>query len=195
MYIYVYELSVCNKKKRKKKESIVDNDNIIVNNVNRTVNHNIKVSLNINSKVDKVGDVGNVINESDDLNTHNVAGDNIYVVKVIKPILLYGCEVWGMYNTKIVETFYLKFLKNTLKLSKRTPSIMVYGEIGRTPLEVGIKSRLLNFWGRIISGNQNKLSYLIYNLIYEMHLSETFHSDWIVYVKNALIETGEPSIW
>ena len=113
----------------------------------------------------------------------------------IKPILLYGCEVWGMCNTKIVETFYLKFLKNTLKLSKRTPSIMVYGEVGRTPLEVDTKSKLLNFWCRIISGNQNKLSYLMYNLIYQMDLSETFHSDWIMYVKNSLIEIGEPAIW
>ena len=32
----------------------------------------------------------------------------------IKPILLYGCEIWGTCNTKIAETFYLKFLKNTL---------------------------------------------------------------------------------
>ena len=69
----------------------------------------------------------------------------------IKPILLYGCEIWGTCNTKIAEIFYLKFLKNTLKLRKNTPSIMVYGKVGRTPLEVDIKTRLLNFWGRIIT--------------------------------------------
>lgn len=29
--------------------------------------------------------------------------------KVVKPILLYGCEVWGMGNTSVIERVHLKF--------------------------------------------------------------------------------------
>ena len=31
--------------------------------------------------------------------------------KIIKPILLYGCEVWGLSNTDILERVHLKFCK------------------------------------------------------------------------------------
>ena len=64
----------------------------------------------------------------------------------IQPILFYGCEIWGSENDNIVESFHLKFLKDMLKLKKCTPSIMVYGELGKTPLSIEIKLRILSYW-------------------------------------------------
>jgi hypothetical protein len=51
--------------------------------------------------------------------------------KMIKPILLYGCEVWGFSNNDILEKLHLKFCKILLNLKTSTPSYMVYGELGR----------------------------------------------------------------
>ena len=81
--------------------------------------------------------------------------------KIVLPILLYGCEIWGLDNITHVEIFYRKFLKRMLKLSKSTPNCMVYGETGRYELEHSIYVRMANFWCRIISGNQNKFSFII----------------------------------
>ena len=55
---------------------------------------------------------------------------------LVMPILLYGCEIWGFENNDILEKLHLKFCKMILNISKRTPSCMVYGELGRFPLSV-----------------------------------------------------------
>ena len=64
---------------------------------------------------------------------------------LILPILLYGCEVWGDENVLILDRLYLKYLKYVLGLKQSTPSCMVYGETGRFPLSVYIKTRMISF--------------------------------------------------
>ena len=53
--------------------------------------------------------------------------------KLIKPILLYGSEVWGFSNTDVIERAQLKFCKLLLELKNTTPSSMIYGEFGLSP--------------------------------------------------------------
>ena len=55
--------------------------------------------------------------------------------KLVFPILLYGCEIWGFHYVNVLETFYRKFLKKILHLRPSTPSCMVYGEFGKLPLQ------------------------------------------------------------
>ena len=43
--------------------------------------------------------------------------------KMVLPIMLYGCEVWGYENVNIMETLHLKFCKMVLKLKKSTPNV------------------------------------------------------------------------
>ena len=50
--------------------------------------------------------------------------------KMIKPILLNGCEVWGFSNNDILEKVQLKLCKILLNIKTSTPSYMVYGELG-----------------------------------------------------------------
>ena len=42
--------------------------------------------------------------------------------KIVKPILLYGAEVWGYGNLELVERVQLKFLKYVLNMKKSTPN-------------------------------------------------------------------------
>ena len=51
-------------------------------------------------------------------------------VKIVIPILLYRCEIWGFANLKVLERLYLKFCKMLLKLKKSTPNYVVYCELG-----------------------------------------------------------------
>ena len=61
--------------------------------------------------------------------------------KLVKPILLYGCEIWGSGNNDILEKVHLKFCKIILHLKATTPNCMIYGELGRYPLDIDIKLR------------------------------------------------------
>ena len=116
--------------------------------------------------------------------------------KMVKPILLYGSEIWGYSkNIDCLEKIQLRFCKLLLKLKSSTPNYMIYGELGRFPIEIDIKIRMVSFWARLLLGKETKLSYLSYRLLYTLSIEENVHSVWIKYLKELFDETGYSSIW
>ena len=115
--------------------------------------------------------------------------------KMIAPIFLYGCEVWGYGNIEPLEVFYRKFIKRVLGLSKATPNCIVYGEVGKRPLVNLIYIRMLSFWVKVSEGRECKLSSLIYKLIYRMHLGGEYDSPWLMCIKAILCNSGNPYFW
>ena len=111
---------------------------------------------------------------------------------MITPILLYGTEVWGCENADIIDQFYLKFCKSLLQT---TPSVMIYGELGTTPLHLKIKSRVSSFLYRTVSGSKDKIYYKLYQLMHYLHENDLFHSDLIKTVHNTLNTKGLYDIW
>ena len=110
---------------------------------------------------------------------------------MIKPILLYGCELWGVGNVDIIEKVQLKFFKQIFHLKNATPSYMIYGELGVTLLYVEIQQRIVSFWCTLIDNYENnKLSSLIYNLVYEMHMQKRIKSQWIESIKEIFVLKG-----
>ena len=85
--------------------------------------------------------------------------------KMVKPILLYGCEVWGFSNNDIIKKVHLKFCK------------------------------LLSFWAKLLYGKELKLSKIIYNLCYCMSIKNVEHFTWLDNVKKILNECGFAYIW
>ena len=81
---------------------------------------------------------------------------------IVKPVVLYGAEVWGSENSDILERPQLRFFKYVLSVNKFTSSMMVYGELGVVPLDVDIKLRMLTYWTRLCLGDKHKLSNTIY---------------------------------
>ena len=43
--------------------------------------------------------------------------------KLVFPILLYGCEIWGFHCVNMLQTYYRKFLKNILHLRPSTLAV------------------------------------------------------------------------
>jgi hypothetical protein len=76
--------------------------------------------------------------------------------KMVKPILLYGCEIWGFGNLDIVERVQLKFLKHILCLKNNTSNIILYCEAGTKPLSIEIKAKMISFWAKLIVTNYKK---------------------------------------
>lgn len=68
---------------------------------------------------------------------------------------------------------------------------MIYGELGRYPLDITIKTRMINYWCRIISGKQSKFSYFMYQKL--RHLNS--NTKWISKIKQILDEAGRSDIW
>ena len=69
--------------------------------------------------------------------------------KIIKPTLLYGCEMWGLGTyIEIIERLHIQFYKLFLQLKNLTPTYMIYGELGRYPIVLDVKIRILSFWSK-----------------------------------------------
>jgi hypothetical protein len=69
---------------------------------------------------------------------------------MVLPVVMYGCEVWGFKKNNILEWFCLQFYKILLGLKKCTPNCILYGELGRYPIDMFIKCRMIAFWQRIV---------------------------------------------
>ena len=115
--------------------------------------------------------------------------------KMILPILLYGSEIWGFENLESIEIFYRKFLKYILKVNSQTTDEMVYGETGRTPLHVSIKTRMVCFWHKIITGLNTKLSYRLLYLLNKLKEQNRYSSPWLKKVQEILESCNMTNIW
>lgn len=110
----------------------------------------------------------------------------------ILPIITYGCEIWGYENLQLFERIHNSFLRSITKCRKSTPLYMLYGELGRYPIEISIKSRIIGFWTKIVTGNQLKLVNLLYQKLLQTG-EQKFK--WIRNVQHILQEVGRNDIW
>ena len=70
------------------------------------------------------------------------------------PILLYGSEVWGIYDKDDlnfwekdeIEKTHIFFCKNTLDVNKQCPYVAARNELGRLPLKLAIETAIIKFW-------------------------------------------------
>lgn len=73
---------------------------------------------------------------------------NIFDVK-IKPLLLYGCEIWGVRISEQIEKVHVQFCKAVLNIGKTTPNCLALSECGRFHLFVSYQLRAMKFWLRV----------------------------------------------
>ena len=45
---------------------------------------------------------------------------------------------------------------------------MVYGELGRYPMEIQIKTRMITYWSKLINGKDKKYAKLLYDLDFKL---------------------------
>ena len=115
--------------------------------------------------------------------------------KTVKPILLYGSEIWGFGNLDIIERVQLKFFKHILNMKKTTPSFMVYGELGQYPLYIDIYSRIISFWTKLGENGKNEILWALYRHISHLHEGNKIKSKWYEHVKQQIFSNGFGNIW
>jgi hypothetical protein len=114
---------------------------------------------------------------------------------MIKPILLYGCEVWVLGKNEVLERVHLKFCKILLNLKSSTPNYMVYGELGRYPIDIDIKVRTISYWARLLGGKQAKFSNVCYRLSRNLNENGDTNLNWVYFMRTILNECGFTYIW
>lgn len=109
----------------------------------------------------------------------------------VAPILTYGSEIFGYENIDILEKVHNDFLRKLTGARKSTPLYMLYGELGRYPIAISIKSRMVSFWNRLVSGKETKLSLNIYKYM----LNQNIECKWVNKIKEILENTGNSFLW
>ncbi len=105
---------------------------------------------------------------------------------LVKPIITYGCELWGLeslenrLSNKLLsgqnilipaEKLEMKFLKYLLAVPKGTCNIAVRSELGRHPIRVYIISQILKYYYRIKLGCKNVLLNQLFNTLCDISIN------------------------
>ena len=120
---------------------------------------------------------------------------------MIKPILLYGSEIWGstmvysklfskepnktkLYFQPNFEKIHLQWCKHMLGTNRRSSNIGVIAELGRYPLIIEVLMNTLKYWIRLRNVDQDTLIYDSYNE--SKHLYEIKDNCWLRNIKEIL---------
>ena len=129
--------------------------------------------------------------------------------KLVAPIFLYSCEVWGAYTNPIHKTIgsndmnsyfnigfekmYLSFLKYCLGVNRKACNFAVISELGAYPYTLKILTRICKNWHRIINLEKDTLLYDCYLCNYELERKN--NSEWVAIVKTILNGVHCTELW
>ena len=111
-------------------------------------------------------------------------------------ILNYGCEIWGFSNAENIERVHRKFCKWYLNVKMSTSNISLYGELGRFPLYIGRRIRIIKYWLNLYqTKNENCiLKTLNAELRHETEINSA-SSTWSSKIKKLLERSGFYDVW
>lgn len=117
--------------------------------------------------------------------------------KIVAPVLLYGCEIWGSCNYENLEKLKRKYYKVCLNLRDNASTDMLFGDLGETPLNISINTRMISYWSKLLSGKKSKIAYLLCKLIYTKQLKATNAKpkSWIKHIEKCLNNSGMREFW
>lgn len=115
----------------------------------------------------------------------------------IKPMLLYGSEIWGGFVSNITESAHLFALKRLLSVSDKTPNTLVYGETGRYSLVIDAQMSTIKYWLKIIKLPESRLPKQILLLLHRSleQIDRLGKVNWLVKIRNCLVDNGFQSAW
>ena len=109
---------------------------------------------------------------------------------LVKPVLLYGCGIWGPFATNpknSVDKFVNKLYRTLLGVPSNSSTVGVHAELGRFPLLVNIQQAMIKYWFRIISRPEDRLAAHCYWSILELNPT---NDPWLNTIQNIINSTG-----
>jgi hypothetical protein len=136
---------------------------------------------------------------------------------LVRPILCYGCEVWGVdfgmqvrqflkpetgaavpFKPDEHEAVHKYFIKRVLEVCPSTPDLVIYGEVARLPLTFFRLQMIVKFWNRLC-GMANDIL-LKKSFLENIDLALRQKSSWCLSLQSILSPFGfviqsDPAIW
>ena len=116
----------------------------------------------------------------------------IFEVK-IKPLLLYGCEMWGVQKVDKVERVHSKFCKMVLNVGRTCPNFLAMSECGRFHLFVDYHLRALKYWNKLINMDSKRYAKKCYMQLYTQDQNDK--QNWVTQIRKLLCSLGFGHVW
>ncbi|KAI5703877.1 hypothetical protein M8J76_001061 [Diaphorina citri] len=117
--------------------------------------------------------------------TYNWEANKIVYNSVIKSILLYGAEVWGLRYLEELEKPQVKYLKSLLYLPRNTPNYIVRKETGMSKMGQEIIKRAINWLINIKEMEEKRLPKICFLKLQEMAVANPTATkyNWVAQIR------------
>ena len=112
---------------------------------------------------------------------------------MVKPILLYGSEIFGTEISEQLEKVQISYCKEFLGINKSVNDCMVLGECGKLPLYVEYHYKAVKYWTKLIHMPIHRYPGSCYKMI--KSLDDIGRETWALSVKQLLYLYGFSIIW
>lgn len=113
----------------------------------------------------------------------------------IVPILLFGCELWGLGDISSIEKVANDFYRHILCIPCNTCIAFCRGELGRVSLKITIYVRILKYWLKILKSNPSTPMYQSYISQWNSTCSAFPIANWALKLKTLLYTSGFGTVW
>ena len=112
----------------------------------------------------------------------------------MQPIVLYGAEIWGLEScSSLIDNVQLFGLKRYLGVDRRTPNDLVYGEVGRFPIQINACVRGIRYWLKLMRMEEYRLPLRAYKMLF--HLDQRGKTNWVTNVRKTLCANDFSYVW
>lgn len=117
---------------------------------------------------------------------------HIFDMKV-KPILLYGSEIWGFQRNDDLERVHVKVCKMVLGVGRDVKNHIALGECGRFPVYVEVYTRIVKYWCRLLHMHDSRYPKQCYQMLMLHDISG--RKNWASQVRKLLCRHGFGFVW
>ena len=114
---------------------------------------------------------------------------------LVKPVLLYGADVWGNFalnsSNNPLDKFVNKFYKTLLGVPKYTSTVGLHIELGRFPMSIYIKNAMLKYWCRLATLPKTRLAAHCYWSLYNIN---NVNDKWLSSIKDIISSTSQEHV-
>lgn len=113
--------------------------------------------------------------------------------KKITPVLLYGCEIWGLTSLDEINAVADQFYRVLLGLRRNAPVTLARGELGRNSLAPIIYKRVVNYWIKLTEAKPEQAVYHCYQR--QLRYLQSDVNCWLSGVREVLRRYGYENTW
>ena len=88
----------------------------------------------------------------------------------------------------MIDNVHLSGLKRYLGVDRRTPNDLVYGEVGRFPIQINACVRCIRYWLKLMRMEEHRLHLRAYKML--LNLDQRGKTNWVTNVRKLYVQTA-----